>query len=230
MDSHKRILLKLTGSAFIANQNAFVRTIITQIKELRKTHQFGIVVGGGNFFRGDEHGKALQLTPSIAHQIGMVATMMNGLILYDLLTQLQIPTTLFCALSCPQIGTPLAPETIRTALQEQHVLIFSGGIGTPFFTTDTTAIVRALQMGAHEVWKATNVDGIYDADPAHNNNAHLLKQVSYTDAYNKKLAIMDRTAYILAEQHKMPIRIFNLFTPHALKQTSFDSQFGSTIS
>lgn len=230
MKTHKRILLKITGSAFTTKSHGFITTVINQIKRLSTTHQFGIVVGGGNFFRGDQHGKALQLTPSIGHHIGMLATMMNGLMLYDLATQAQMPTTLFCALSCSQIGTPLAPETVHDALHNNHLLIFSGGIGTPFFTTDTTAVIRGLQMGAQQVWKATSVDGIYDANPADNPQARLLKTVTYADAYNKQLAIMDKTAYTLAAEHAMPIRVFNLFAENALEQAASDIHFGSIIS
>ena len=230
----KIILLKLSGEAFISKDHStvdatVVRSYARQIKTLWDSHQFGIVIGGGNFFRGNQHGKRLGISNSASHQAGMLATMMNGLILQDIFGQEQVPSTLFCALDCPSIGNPLAPQAIQTAMAQEQCVIFTGGMGNPFFTTDTTAIVRGLQIKAAEVWKATKVDGIYSDDPNKNPEAHLLRQVSYAEALTQRLGIMDATALALAQEHHMPIRVFSLFVPDSLIRAATDNNFGSTV-
>jgi uridylate kinase len=230
----KRIVLKLTGEIFLHPEtgklnNNTVKTIAAQIKELSATHQFGIVMGGGNFFRGTQHGAQLGITPSAGHQVGMLATMMNGTILRDLFEQNGITTTLLSAVVCPQIGTTICQQSIEKALQEKRTLIFVGGTGNPFFTTDTNAVLRALQIDAAEIWKGTDVDGIYSADPNITADAKLLKQISYDQALEQNLAIMDATAFTLARQHKQRIRIFNIFEQNALIKAAHDEDFGSTI-
>lgn len=155
---------------------------------------------------------------------------MNGLILKDSFTRANVPSTLFSALVCPQVAAPLCQQAINNAFEQDHVVIFSGGTGTPFFTTDTNAVIRAAQVDAQEVWKATNVDGIYTADPARDRNAQMVKNISYEQAYDESLAIMDRTAYALASKHRICIRIFNIFASNALLNIAQDKQFASTIS
>ncbi len=230
----KRILLKLTGEVFLDkdHQNLTpdaVNAIITQIKKLQQHHLFGIVIGGGNFFRGNQHGDKMGLKPAISHQIGMLGTMMNGLMLKDLFEKQNVTAELFCAMPSPEIGKPIAQQTITSGMANQNVLIFTGGTGNPFFTTDTTAILRALQMGADEVWKGTTVDGIYTADPGKDRNATKIETITYTDAINKKLGIMDITAYAMAERYKVKIRIFDIFAPNALINVADNPKFGSTI-
>lgn len=234
MDPKKRILLKLTGEIFLSADKASlsahsINHLLAQIKKLSATHLFGIVIGGGNFFRGSLHGAALGMKSASGHEVGMLATMMNGLILKDLLEQQGMQTTLFCAIQCAQIGTPISQQAIDNALRANHVLIFTGGTGNPFFTTDTNAVLRSLQINADEIWKGTTVDGIYEADPRKNPQAKKLKKVSYHDALLNNLGIMDATAYALAEQHKQRIRVFNVFTPNALLHAVEDENFGSII-
>jgi uridylate kinase len=234
VSTKKRILLKLTGEIFLDRENKSLQAqaaldAIRQMRELSATHQFGIVVGGGNFFRGNQHGKQLGITPSIGHQIGMLATMMNGLILADLCAQHELTPSLLCAMSNPEVGKPISQETILDAIEKNHLIIFTGGTGNPFFTTDTTAILRALQMSADEIWKGTNIDGIYDADPRNNSNAKLLKKVTFDQALQQKLGIMDTTAYALAQKYGQRLRVFNIFTPDALIHAARDKDFGSII-
>ncbi len=230
----KRILLKISGEVFLdsSRKNLSADTInklIGQLKQLNNSHQFGIVVGGGNFFRGKQHGKQMGLNPAVGHQIGMLVTVMNGLILKNLLEQHNIPAKLFCAIPSPTIGTPICQQTIHNALHENKTLIFTGGTGNPFFTTDTNAILRALQMNADEIWKGTTIDGVYTTDPRTDKDAQLLKTVTFIDAINQHLGIMDLTAYAMAEQHKQRIRIFDIFAQDALLHVAQDPQFGSTI-
>ncbi len=234
MDSKKRVLLKLTGEIFFDKNDRtlslkHIHALIAQMHALKDQIQFGIVIGGGNFFRGNQHGKKLGITPSVGHQIGMLATIMNGLMLKDLLEQQKMPAALFCAVPSPGIGKPISQQAIDEALHGQRTLIFSGGTGNPFFTTDTNAVLRSLQIGADEVWKGTGVDGIYSSDPAKDPNATLLKKVSYTQAIQDKLGVMDLTAYAMAEQHHQKIRIFDIFEPDALIHAAENNNFGSLI-
>lgn len=231
----KRILLKITGEAFLAQDGKTLspdtlNALIAQIKELKNSHQFGIVVGGGNFFRGAKEGKQLGMTPSSAHQVGILATMLNGIILKNLLEQQEVKTTIFCAIECPTAGTPISQAGIASSLAKDNTLVFTGGTGNPFFTTDTNAVLRALQIEADEIWKGTNVSGAFNKDPNKHADAQLLKHASYNFALNNHLAIMDPPAFALAEQYKQTIRIFNIFEKDALIRASSDSAFGSTIS
>ncbi len=233
MTSKKRILLKLTGEIFLTPERGLtashINRVITQIKQLAATHQFGIVIGGGNFFRGRDQGATLGMTASVGHQAGMLATMLNGLILKDLFEQQGMATTLLCAIACPEVGESISHQAILSASLAGSTIIFTGGTGNPFFTNDTNAVIRGLQIEADEIWKGTNVDGVYDADPRKNKQATLLKKVSYQQALDQNLGIMDATAFTLAKQHKQTIRVFNIFTPGALLEAARNNQFGTTI-
>lgn len=226
----KNIIIKLSGECFA--DHSLLKEIVLQIKELKKKHGLGIVVGAGNIFRGDQHGKALQLRQTTAHSAGMIATIINGLILQDLLKQSNVESELFSAIPCPEICQTIQQSKIDCALSKNKCLIFVGGTGNPFFTTDTNAILRALQIGAQEVWKGTKVDGIYSKDPMKNKkkDVELYKKISYEKVINKKLCIMDLTAITLAQDHNIKIRVFNLFEKNALIKASKDKDFGSIIS
>ncbi len=231
--SKKRILLKLTGEIFLDKNGAptseNVRSVIAQIKKLSDQFQFGIVVGGGNFFRGSQHGTRMGVRSSVGHQIGMLATMMNGLMLKDFIEQDELSAELLCAMPSPEIGKPISQQSIYTSLKKDEILIFTGGTGNPYFTTDTTAILRALQIQADQVWKGTSIDGVYSADPKKDATAKKLETITFKDAIEKQLGIMDLTAYAMAEQHDETIRIFDIFAPDALLHAARDPQFGSTI-
>lgn len=234
MKSKKTILLKLTGEILRdpdnnALTNHQLNTVASQIKVLSNQYAFGIVVGGGNFFRGNIQGKALGLSSSVGHQIGMLATMMNGLIVKDLFEQHNIPSTLFCAVPTSEVGIPISNQAIKGAMEKGECLIFTGGTGNPFFTTDTTAVLRALQMEAAAVWKGTNVDGIYTADPRKDTSANIIKEITFKDAVLQNLKIMDATAFVLAREYKLPIRVFNIFHKDALVKAAQDSSFGSIV-
>ena len=234
MARKKRILLKLTGELFRDRENKqltaqAINNIIKQIKELNNSYQFGIVIGGGNFFRGREHGKLLGISASMAHQVGMLATMMNGLIIKDLFEQNGVPSSLFCAVPSPEVVAPISQQAIKSALTKNHCIIFSGGTGNPFFSTDTTAVLRCLQIQANEVWKGTLVDGIYDQDPRKNPDAKFVKTIYHTQMLNQQLGIMDAAAIALANQHQLLIRVFNIFQKNALLLAAHDESFGSRV-
>ena len=228
------ILLKLTGNIFADQKtneltNKWATSVAQQIKKL-DNYQFGIVIGGGNFFRGNQQGVKLNLIPDIAHQIGMLATMMNGLMLQDIFYQQNIYTTILSALDCPSVGNPITTATIIDAFNEHQVIIFVGGTGTPFVTTDTAAVIRALQIGSKEIWKATSVDGIYTADPKKTRGASRIKKLSYEQAIANSLEFMDPTALLMAHSYQINTRVFNIFEKDALLKTQRDKNFGSLIS
>jgi uridylate kinase len=234
MKSKQAILLKLTGEILkITPQNSIdgslLRNIAQQIRELSATHYFGIVIGGGNFFRGNKQGLALGLSPSVGHQIGMLATMMNGLIVKDIFEQEGVRSTLFSAIPSSEIGIPISNQGIKNALERGDCTIFAGGTGNPFFTTDTTAVLRGLQIEADYVWKGTNVDGIYSADPRLFPDAHFIKRITYQDALNNNCKILDATAFVLAKEHGLKIRVFNIFKNNALINASHNLDFGSIV-
>lgn len=229
------VLLKLTGE-FLKNAHAsaaidslYVRELARQIRALQPTHYFGIVVGGGNFFRGTKEGVALGMTPNTSDTVGMLATLMNATILQDLFAQEGVEAELFSAFDCPTVACSLSPQKLRNALRTKDCIIFGGGMGNPFFTTDTTSIVRAIQMEASEVWKITKVDGIYNEDPRLNPKAERIPELTYSDAMAKKLEIMDETAFSLAREHKIIVRVFSLYTPQALVKAAHETSFGSKI-
>lgn len=234
MSEKKRVLLKLTGEAFISTSNHalsphLVRDLFSQIKKLSDNYQFGLVVGGGNFFRGKQHGKIMGITPPVGHQIGMLATLMNGLMVKDLLEQQEVTASLFSAITCPEMASSISQQAIENALLKDQVIIFAGGTGNPFFSTDTTAVLRSLQIKADEIWKASHIDGVYSADPKKDPQAKLLKNSTYQYALEHKLGIMDATAFTLAAENKQIIRVFSAFEPNALIKASQEKDFGSTI-
>ncbi len=228
------VLLKLTGE-FLRNgaqasiDSTYIRELARQIRSLQSSHYFGIVIGGGNFFRGAQEGLAIGMTASVSDQVGMLATIMNGLILQDLFGQEGVEAELFSAVDCSTAATPISPQNLQMALRAKDCLIFAGGLGNPFFTTDTTAIVRAMQIQAREVWKVTKVDGIYTQDPCLDPAAQRLTTLSYTQALERQLAIMDETALSLAREHGLVIRVFSLYAPQALVRAAHESSFGSRL-
>lgn len=233
MSTKQIILCKLTGELLLDQSKTLtaetLNKVIEQMVALKATHQFGIVIGGGNFFRGNQQSKKLGIGASVGHQVGMLATIMNGLIVKDLLENQGLPTALFCAMPSPEVGKPISQQSIDTALASNQTLVFTGGTGNPYFTTDTTAVLRALQINASQVWKGTHVDGVYDSDPKTNPNAQLLQKVTYDQALQQKLGIMDRTAFALAQQYQQTVRIFNIFEPNALIRAAQEPDFGSSI-
>jgi len=234
MSKKKRVLLKLTGEIFLDPKSCqlslnAIKKVIEQIKQLRDTYQFCIVTGGGNFFRGDEEGKKLELGSWTGHQIGMLATMMNGLIIDDLLAQEKIPSQVFTATACFCVGSPTNRKAVKASLAEDKTLIFVGGTGNPFFTTDTNAVLRALEIEADEIWKGTDVDGVYSSDPHIESDAQFIKDLSYQEALDKKIKVMDATAFTLAWKHNLIIRVFNVLKDNALHEMAQNKDFGSTI-
>lgn len=229
-----RLLIKITGSFLTFHDPdaliARIKSLAAQLKILAsRNYKVALLIGGGNIFRGSEHGKRLSITPSRGHTIGMLATVINAVMLADLLSHEELKTTLLSAFPVPGIARVVSAENITTAFQQEHIIIFGGGIGTPFFSTDTAAIIRALEIQAHTVWKATSVPGVFDADPQTHKNAQLLPNITFQYALNNKLQIMDQTALVLAQQHHLVIKVFDIFTQDALLKATDDPHFGSVI-
>jgi uridylate kinase len=233
MQAKATILLKLTGAVLRDSTGNLsgdaIRSVAIQIKQLSATHHFGIVIGGGNFFRGNQQGKELGIIPAAAHEVGMLATLMNAVIIRDIFAQQGIASVILSAIACPQIAASVCHESIADALDQGKTIIFAGGTGNPFLTTDTCAIIRALQMGALQVWKATNVDGIYTHDPKTAAACDKITRISYDTIIAQRLGIMDMTAYCIAQEQEMLIRVFNIFTPNILVDCAHNDAIGSTI-
>jgi uridylate kinase len=233
MQSKKQVVLKLSGEVFDTRQridgHLLIDHIVQQLHVLMNTYSIGIVVGGGNFFRGDAESKAFAVRRSTADAVGMLATIMNGLLLQDLCEQNGIATTLFSTQACPSFAQTLMPDAVTKARAAGHLIIFSGGSGNPFITTDTTAVLRALELQAQEIWKGTKVDGVYSADPLQHPNAQRFAHITYEQVRAHDIAIMDRTAFSLAYEHAQSIRIFNIFVKDALIQAAQNKQFGSLV-
>ena len=229
----KKILLKLSGEMLGSKHGvldlAAVLPIIEQIKKLRSTHQFGLVIGAGNFFRGAKADAGLKLSRTTADLVGMLGTMMNGAMLQDIFEQHDVKTTILSAIHIPEIGRGVNNHRINEAFASNSLIIFAGGTGTPFMTTDTAAVIRALQMEATQLWKATKIDYLYDADPATTPTAKPIFTCSHEEVLAKRLHAMDLTAMTLAAENNLPIRLFNLFTTDALIHVAKDANFGSTI-
>jgi uridylate kinase len=232
--SHKVIVLKLTGEIIQHGPHGLdasgLEHLAKQVKALIPSIKLGIVMGGGNFFRGAQEGMQMHLKSHVGHTVGMLATMMNGLIIQDIFESSQIKTALFSALECNGVGSALSPQNIASALEDKDCLIFSGGTGNPYFTTDTTAVIRALQINATQLWKGTKVDGVYTSDPTKNPDAQFLKKLTYKEVLDKKLGVMDGSAFALAQQHNLTIKIFNIFHENSLIEAASQHDYGSTIS
>ncbi len=213
---YNRILLKLSGEVLAGNQKSGIdfdvaNSICEVIKEcVNLGVQVGIVVGGGNFWRGRSSGS---MDRSKADQMGMLATVMNSLALADTLEQLSVPACVQTAVAMERIAEPFSKEKAIKKLKKGTVMIFGCGTGNPYFTTDTAAALRAAEIEADIMFKASNVDGIYDKDPHKFADAKKYDTLSYTEILAKDLRVMDGTAASLCKDNKLPILVFNLENP-----------------
>ena len=213
---YKRVLLKLSGEALMGNLGygidpAIVSDIAKEIAEVVASGiQLVIVVGGGNIFRGVQ-ASAKGMDRANADYIGMIATVMNAMTLQDALEQIDIPTRVQTAIAMQEVAEPYIRRRAIRHLEKGRVVIFGAGSGNPFFTTDTTAALRAAEIDAEVIFKATKVDGIYDSDPAKNPDAKRYESLTYTHVLANDLRVMDGTAIALCKENDIPIMVFNLF-------------------
>ena len=234
MPGYKRVLLKLSGEALMGDDAFGINpvTIDAMVSEIAQVVNSGvelaIVIGGGNIFRGVAGGAA-GMDRATADYMGMLATMMNSLALQDALRQKGVEARVQSALRMDQVVEPyIRPRAIR-AMSEGKVVIFAAGTGNPFFTTDTAAALRGAEMGAEVMLKATKVDGIYTADPKLDPHATLYHRVSFDEAIIKNLKVMDATALTLCRDQKLPINVFSIFKPQALKRVVLGEDEGTFL-
>ena len=213
---YKRILLKLSGEALKADSNAIidpetVKGIAAQIKQIYDLGtEIGIVVGGGNIWRG-KIGEELGMERAQADYMGMLATIMNGLSIQDALEGMGGPTRCMTALPIDTVAEPYIRRKAIRHLEKRRVCIFAGGLGSPYFSTDTACVLRATEIGAEIVLMAKNgTEGIYDSDPRKNPNAHMYSELTFNEILEKGLAVMDSTAASLCRDNKLPLIVFNM--------------------
>ena len=213
---YKRILLKLSGEALKANSSAIidpetVKGIAAQIKQIYDLGtEIGIVVGGGNIWRG-KIGEELGMERAQADYMGMLATIMNGLSIQDALEGMGVPTRCMTALPIDTVAEPYIRRKAIRHLEKRRVCIFAGGLGSPYFSTDTACVLRATEIGAEIVLMAKNgTEGIYDSDPRKNPNAHMYSELTFNEILEKGLAVMDSTAASLCRDNKLPLIVFNM--------------------
>jgi len=231
----KRILLKISGEA-LATSEGFgvdsprVHEIAAELQELHTLGvQIAIVVGGGNFFRGvAEQGRDMDRVS--ADHMGMLATVINALALQDALEKLEVHTRVMSAIEMNQVAEPFIRRRAIRHLEKDRLVIFAAGTGNPYFSTDTAASLRAMEIKADVILKATKVDGIYDADPVLVKSAKMFAQITYMEVLKKGLKIMDSTAISLCKDNNLPIIIFNLNRPGNIRRVVIGEKIGSLVS
>ncbi|MEK7700276.1 MAG: UMP kinase [Planctomycetota bacterium] len=212
---YKRVLLKISGEGLGDNNGRGIETeqFIAVAKAIQKITAMGVelavVVGGGNILRGATFGGTGKSRVH-ADQIGMVATVVNALILQEMLEAINVNSHVVSAVDVKNITEPFILKNCLQYLKEKSVVVFAGGTGNPYFTTDTAAVLRAIEINADVLLKATKVDGVYTDDPKKNSSAQLFKKLTYMDVLNKRLGVMDMTAISLSMDNKLPLIVFNM--------------------
>lgn len=230
----KRILLKLSGEllggqAQIGIDVPFLRSLSRELKRAASLDvQLAIVNGGGNFFRGIR-GEGEGLSRVIADNMGMMATVMNGLALLDALTAEDVHGRLMTAIPMNNIGEPFIRLRAIRHLEKGRIVILSGGTGNPYFSTDTAAALRAAEIEADAIFKATKVDGVYEADPVENPQARKFDHITYEQALERKLGVMDATAFTLCMQRRIPIHVFDATVPGSIEKVAGGQPLGTVI-
>ncbi len=212
---YKRILLKLSGEALMGDRQYGIdpKRLAEYAQEIKNVVDRGIevaiVIGGGNIFRGIA-GASNGIDRVQADYMGMLATVINGLALQSAIEDAGIKTRLLTAIKMEQVAEPFIKRRAVRHLEKGRVVIFGGGTGNPYFTTDTAAVLRAIEVGAEVILKGTRVDGVYNSDPEKNDNATKFKNITFKDVLSKGLKVMDMTAFTLSEENKLPIIVFDM--------------------
>ena len=234
MPAYKRILLKLSGEALMGDDAYGINraTIVRMVRELKEVTDLGvelaIVIGGGNIFRGVAGG-AVGMDRATADYMGMLATVMNSLALADSMRQAGMTARVMSAIAIEAVVEPYVRPKALQYLEEGKVVVFAAGTGNPFFTTDTAAALRGAEVGAEVVLKATKVDGVYSADPNKDKSATRYASISFDDAIVRNLQVMDATAFALCRDQKLPIRVFSIVKPGALKRVVQGEDEGTLV-
>lgn len=233
--SKRRVLLKLSGEAFADPDLGYgidpgtVQRVAEEIAEAVESDvEVAIVVGGGNIFRGVSQAAA-GMDPANADYMGMLATVINALALRDALENQGVTTRVQSAITMQELAEPYIRLRAIRHLEKGRVVIFAAGTGNPFFTTDTTAALRAIEINADELLKASRVDGIYDSDPATNDDASLMSELSYMDFIGRELRVMDTTAVTMCKEHKVPIHVFDMTVPGNIVKAVRGDRIGTVV-
>ena len=231
---YKRVLLKLSGEALMGDQEFGISSdvIYSYAKQIKEIVDLGvevsIVIGGGNIFRGIS-GATQGVDRVTGDHMGMLATVINSLALQNAIEKLGVPTRVQTAIEMPKIAEPFIKRKAQRHLEKGRVVIFGAGTGNPYFTTDTAAALRAIEMNTEAVLKATKVDGIYDKDPVKYADAVKYNVVTYTEVLNKDLKVMDATAISLCRETKLPIVVFNSLEEGNIKKVIMGEKIGTVV-
>ena len=231
---YRRIVVKLSGESFSGPDSYgihadTVHSIAREVKGLRDLGvEAALIVGGGNIFRGTRQ-QGLAIDRATGDYMGMLATVINGLALQDALEKAGCQTRLMSAIEMHQVAEPFIRRRAIRHLEKRRVVIFAGGTGNPYFSTDTAAALRAMEIKAEVILKATRVNGIYDADPEKVPGAKLFERITYLDVLQKGLSVMDSTAISLCMDNQMPIVVFNMTVPGNLRRVVLGERVGSTV-
>lgn len=234
---YKRIVLKLSGEALQGKRphgidQSVLVSISRQIKEIKALKiDVAIVLGAGNIFRGQENtgSRGLDMDRSVADYMGMLATVINGLALQDTLEKMSVPTRVMTAIEMERIAEPYIRRRAIRHLEKGRVVIFVAGTGNPYFTTDTAAALRAMEINADAILKATKVDGVYSSDPMKVRGAKKFEKLKYIDVLKKGLKVMDATAISLCMDNKLPIVVFNLNKEGNIKRVVSGEKIGTVV-
>lgn len=234
---YKRIVLKLSGEALQGkNTHGIDHAVLVSIaRQIKEVHDLGvdvaIVLGAGNIFRGQENTalRGLDLDRSVADYMGMLATVINGLALQNALEKMHLPTRVMTAIDMARIAEPYIRRKAIRHLEKGRVVIFVSGTGNPYFTTDTAAALRAMEISANAILKATKVDGVYSDDPIKNKSARKFPLLKYIDVLKKGLKVMDATAVSLCMDNKLPIVVFNMNKDGNIKRVVLGEKIGTVV-
>ncbi|HZK29078.1 MAG TPA: UMP kinase [Clostridia bacterium] len=232
MMKYRRLLLKISGESLAGDSgNGIEPSMLTRYASIVKSlwqdgHEVGIVVGGGNFWRGR---KSVEMDRMAADKMGMLATVMNSIALADALQRQEVPTRVMSAIPLPTIGEPMNGEIARRHLAKGRVVVFAGGTGSPFFSTDSAAALRASEIKADVIMKATLVDGVYDKDPLEHSDAMLLKELTFSDILTRKLKVIDATAAALCRDYGLKLIVFNGTDPATILQVAGGAPIGTLV-
>ncbi|TDK65498.1 UMP kinase [Sapientia aquatica] len=232
--AYKRVLLKLSGEALMGDDayginRATIERMVADVAEIKALGvEIAIVIGGGNIFRGVAPG-AQGMDRATADYMGMLATVMNSLALADAMRQAGITARVMSAIAIDQVVEPYVRPKALQYLEEGKVVVFAAGTGNPFFTTDTAAALRGAEIGAEIVLKATKVDGVYSADPNKDKSAVRYSTISFDEAISRQLQVMDATAFALCRDRNLPIKVFSIVKPGALKSVILGDDEGTLV-
>jgi uridylate kinase len=232
---YKRLILKVTGEVFAGPQKfgidgKTVKAFAQEVKEVKEMGcELALVVGGGNIFRGVV-ASDIGMDRASADTMGMLATVINSLALQDALEKLGVSTRVLSAIEMRQVAEPYIRRRATRHLEKGRIVIFAGGTGNPYFTTDTTASLRAMEIGAEVILKATKVEGVYDADPFKSEDARKFEELTYIEVLNRELKVMDSTAISLCMDNQLPIIVFNIMEKGNIKRVVSGEPIGTLVS